>query len=67
MSEEKKIKLGKIMNKIATLLFILFFLDTCVIVTIDFTLYIVSVITIAILFAICTVVAHICLKDYKPQ
>ena len=67
MQEEKKIKLGKLCNKIATVLFVLFFIDTCVIVTWNVTAYIVSVIVIMLLFSICCIVAHHCLKDYKPE
>lgn len=67
MSEEKKIKLGKFLSKLNTVLLILFFLDTCVIVTIDFKWYMISVLTIAALFIISTVISHFCMKNYKPE
>lgn len=67
LTEEKKIKIGLMCNKIATLLFVLFFIDTCVIVTFDLTLYLIITAVIVVLFAICCIVGHIFLKDYKPQ
>ena len=67
LTEEKKIKIGQICNKICTVLFVLFFIDTCVIITFDIKIYLISVIIIAVLFAISCAVAHMCLKDYKPQ
>lgn len=67
MTEEKKIKIGLLCNKLCTVLFVLFFINTCVIITWDFTLFLIITIVIAILFAICCIVAHKCLKDYKPE
>lgn len=67
LSAEKKIKIGKICNKIATILFVLFFIDTCVIITFDWKLYLIITAVIVVLFAICCIVAHLCLKDYKEQ
>lgn len=67
MTEEKRIKLGQICNKLATILFVLFFIDTCVIITFDIKLYLIITAVIVILFAICCIIAHRCLKDYKPQ
>lgn len=67
MTEDKKIKIGKICNKAATVLFILFFIDVCVIPIMNETFFIVSTIVIAVLFAVCCVVSHMFLKDYKPE
>lgn len=67
MTDEKKIKIGQVCNKIATVLFVLFFIDTCVIITFDLTLYLIITAIIVVLFAICCIVGHICLKDHKPQ
>lgn len=67
LTEEKKIKIGNICNRIATILFILFFIDTCVIITFDIKLYLIITAVIVVLFAVCCIVAHMCLKDYKPQ
>lgn len=67
LTDEKKIKIGKILNKVCTVLFVCFFLVTCVIVTMDFKLYLILVIIIAVLFAICAIISHILLKDYKPE
>lgn len=67
LTKEKKIKIGLICNKIATALFVLFFINTCVIITFDFTIFLILTITIVVLFSICCIVAHKCLKDYKPE
>ncbi|WP_288682919.1 hypothetical protein [uncultured Eubacterium sp.] len=67
MTEEKKIKIGKLCNKIATVLFVLFFINTCVIPIMNTRFFIVSVGIIAVLFAICSITSHILLKDYKPE
>lgn len=67
LTEEKKIKIGLICNKIATVLFVLFFINMCVIITYDFTVFLILTIIIVVLFAICCIVGHKCLKDYKPD
>lgn len=67
LTEEQKIKIGLILNKVCTGLFIAFFLVTCVIVTIGMTAYLISVITIFVLFAICSIISNKLLKDYKPD
>ena len=67
VTDEKKIKIGKFCNKLATVLFVLFFIDTCVIITFDIKIYLITTIVIAVLFGICCIVGHKCLKDYKPQ
>ena len=68
LTEEKKIKIGLILNKVCTILFVLFFLVTCVIVTVgSLQLYLILVGTIFVLFAICSLVAKSFLKDYKPD
>lgn len=64
--DENKIKIGLICNKISTVLFILFFIDVCAIPIMEITFFIISVAIIVVLFAICCIIAHICLKDYKP-
>jgi hypothetical protein len=67
MTEEKKIKIGKVLDKVNTVLFILFFVDVCVIPIINQTFFIVSTIVIAVAFCICTIISHNLLKDYKPE
>ena len=67
MTDEKKIKIGKLCNKIATVLFVLFFIDVCVIPIMNTIFFIESTIVIAVLFAACSIVSHIFLKDYKPE
>lgn len=67
MTEEKKIKIGKLLNKMGTLFFVLFFIDTCVMPIMNKRFFITSVVIIAILFAICSITSHILLKDYKPE
>lgn len=67
MTEEKKIKIGKIFNNITTVLFVLFFISVFVIPIMNKTFFLVSTIVIAVLFCISCIISHICLKDYKPQ
>ena len=67
LTEAKKIKIGLILNKVCTVLFVLFFLVTCVIVTVGLELYLILVLSISILFGICSFLAHKLLKDYKPE
>lgn len=68
LTEEKKIKIGLICNKICTVLFVLFFIDTCVVFNfVGLAAYLISVTIIVLLFSICTIIAHKFLKDYKPQ
>lgn len=67
MTEEKKIKIGKICNKISTVLFVLFFIDMCVIPIMNKTFFLVSTAVIVVLFSICCIISHIYLKDYKPE
>ena len=44
MTEDKKIKIGKLCNKIATVLFVLFFIDTCVMPIMNKRFFITSVV-----------------------
>ncbi|MCI8956699.1 MAG: hypothetical protein HFG29_06885 [Eubacterium sp.] len=67
MTEETKIKVGKICNKINTVLFVLFFINVCVIPIMNKLFFLVSTAVIVILFAISCIVSHIFLKDYKPE
>ena len=67
LTEDQKIKIGLILNKVCTGLFIAFFLVTCVIVTIGMTAYLITVISIFVLFAICSIISNKFLKDYKPD
>ncbi len=67
LTEQKKIKIGLFLNKVCTVLFVLFFLVTCVIVTVGIKLYLILVVSIAALFGICSFIAHRLLKDYKPE
>lgn len=66
-ADEKKIKIGLICNKISTVLFILFIIDVCAIPVMEIKFFMISVAIIFALFAICCIISHICLKDYKPQ
>ena len=65
--DEKKIKIGLLCNKISTVLFVLFFIDVCVIPIMEMKFFLISVAVIVILFAASCIVGHICLKDYKPE
>ena len=65
--EDKKIKIGQICNKISTVLFVLFFIDVCVIPVMQMEFFLISVAIIVVLFAISCIVGHICLKYYKTE
>lgn len=67
LTKENKIKLGLICNKICTVLFVLFVINVCVVITLDFTLFLIFTAILVVLFSASCVTAHICLKDYKPQ
>ena len=67
MTEEKKIKIGKICSVISTVLFVLFFISVLVIPVMNQTFFLISTVVIVVLFSISCIVSHICLKDYKPQ
>ena len=67
MTEEKKIKIGKIFNKISTVLFVLFFIAVLVKPVKNKTFFLISTVVIVVLFSASCIVSHICLKDYKPQ
>ena len=66
LSDEKKVMIGLILNKVCTALFVLFFIVTCVLVTVGLKLYLILVISIAVIFAVCSLISHKFLKDYKP-
>ncbi len=67
LTEDQKIKIGLILNKVCTGLFIAFFVVTCVIGVLPLPVYLTIVILIFIAFAVCTVIANKFLKDYKPD
>ncbi len=67
MTEEKKIKIGKTCNRINTVLFILFFINMCVIPIMNLVFFMTATAVIVILFIVCCIISHICLKDYKPE
>ncbi|MCI9566203.1 MAG: hypothetical protein HFG30_09440 [Eubacterium sp.] len=67
MTEEKKIKIGKICNHINTVLFILFFINVCVIPIMNKMFFMISTPIIVILFSVSCIVSHVLLKDYKPE
>lgn len=67
LTEEKKIKIGLILNKVCTGLFVSFFVVTCVIGVLPLPVYLTIVIIIFIAFAVCTIIANKFLKNYKPD
>ncbi len=67
LTEEQKIKIGLILNKVCTGLFIAFFVVTCVIGVLPLPVYLSIVIAIFVAFAVCTVIANKFLKNYKPE
>lgn len=67
LTEDQKIKIGLILNKVNTGLFIAFFVVTCVIGVMELWLYLTIVISIFVLFAISTIVSNKFLKNYKPE
>ncbi len=67
LTEDQKIKIGLILNKVCTALFIAFFVVTCVIGVLDLWLYLTIVIAIFVAFAVCTIISNKFLKNYKPD
>ena len=67
LTEDQKIKIGLILNKVCTGLFIAFFVVTCVIGVLEMWLYLTIVISIFVAFAVCTIIANKFLKNYKPD
>ena len=67
LTEEKKIKIGLILNKVCTALVVAFFIVTCVIGVMEMWLYLTIVISIFVAFAVCTIIANRFLKNYKPD
>jgi len=67
MDKEKKIKIGLVCNKICTVVFVLFVINACVVITLDFNLFLIITAVLMIIFSISCIIAHKCLKDYKPQ
>lgn len=65
LTEEKKIKIGLILNKVCTALFVAFFVVTCVIGVLPLPVYLTIVIAIFVAFAVCTIIANKFLKNYK--
>ena len=67
LTEEKKIKIGLVLNKVCTALVVAFFIVTCVIGVMEMWLYLTIVISIFVAFAVCTIIANKFLKNYKPD
>ena len=67
LTEDQKIKIGLILNKVCTGLFVAFFIVTCVIGVLPLPVYLTIVILIFIAFAVCTIISNKFLKDYKPD
>ena len=67
LTEDQKIKIGLILNKVCTGLFIAFFVVTCVIGVLEMWLYLTIVISIFVAFAVCTIISNKFLKNYKPD
>lgn len=67
MSQETKIKIGKIANVIATIVFVIFIVVVFAGVPMSVTQFIILMAVLWAIFLICTIVGHILLKDYKPD
>lgn len=67
LTEDQKIKIGLVLNKVNTALVIAFFIVVCVIGVMPMPVFLTIVITIFVLFAICTIISNKFLKDYKPE
>ena len=67
MSQETKIKIGKVANIIAAIIFVVFIIVVFAGIPMTTTQFIVLMAVLLILFTICTIVAHIMLKDYKLE
>ena len=67
LTEDQKIKIGLILNKVNTVLFVAFFIVVCVIGVLPMWLFLTIVISIFVLFAACTIISNQFLKNYKPD
>ncbi len=67
LTKERKTKIGLLCNKAATVLFVLFFINVCVIPVMNMKFFMITTVIIVILFAVCCIIGHIFLKDYKPD
>ena len=68
MSQDKKIKIGLILNKIATAMFIIFAFDSVVMFSIIPGIFYFGIMGVSgVIFMICTIISHIYLKDYRPD
>ena len=68
MSQENKTKVGLILNKVATVMFIIFAFDAVVMFSLIPGKYYFGIMGVSGgLFALSAIISHFFLKDYKPE
>ena len=67
LTEDQKIKIGLILNKVNTVLFVAFFIVVCVVGVLPMPIFLTLVGTIFVAFAVCTIISNKFLKNYKPD
>lgn len=67
LTEDQKIKIGLVLNKVCTVLFVAFFIVVCVVGVMPMWLFLTIVISIFVLFGACTIISNKFLKNYKPE
>ena len=67
LTEDQKIKIGLILNKVNTVLFVEFFIVVCVVGVLPMPIFLTLVGAIFVAFAACTIISNKFLKNYKPD
>lgn len=67
LTEDQKIKIGLILNKVNTVLFVAFFIVVCVVGVLPMPIFLTLVGAIFVAFATCTIISNKFLKNYKPN
>ncbi|HAR91879.1 MAG TPA: hypothetical protein DCR28_02105 [Eubacterium sp.] len=67
LTEDQKIKIGLILNKVNTVLFVAFFIVVCVVGVLPMPIFLTLVGAIFVAFAVCTIISNKFLKNYKPD
>ena len=67
LTEDQKIKIGLILNKVNTVLFVAFFVVVCVVGVLPMPVFLTVVGIIFVAFAACTIISNKFLKNYKPD
>lgn len=62
-----KIKIGKIVNKITTVIFVLWAIFSMAMPMVGLKNYLIISGIFVVLFSVSVIIGHICLKDYKEE